>query len=331
MKKRILAAILTIAMAAAVLTGCTGPGPGGESGEKDSYKVGITIQNLSNAYWAGVMGKLGGLLEEKGWDYTIVDCKDNSGTQISQIENFIISGCDLIMVHASDAVAVEGVCKEALERGIKVMCWDDPMENTTANWVLDNKVLGEEIGKTASEFINEHFTPEDKAKVTVIGYPSTKVLKDRADGIKEGLEANCEDNYEIIAEVDGLEAPEAQTNVESVMSAHPDANVFVGVCAGAMIGSNEALLAEYGRGNIPENYGVITTDVTQQQLDSLKSGDEAVRAIVGFEGSNLDTAKACLEMFERILSGEDFSSEKNIIRDIGPITVDNIDEILEGM
>lgn len=152
-----------------------------------------------------------------------------------------------------------------------------------------------------------------------------------ADGIKEGLKANCENNYEIIAEVDGLEAPEAQANVESVVSVHPDANVFVGVCAGAMIGANEALLAEFGRGNIPENYGVITTDVTQQQLDSLKNDGEAVRAIVGFEGSNLDTAKACVRMFERILSGEDFGSDRNVSREIGPITRDNIDEILEGM
>lgn len=331
MKKRLSAAVLIVAMTAVMLAGCGAGNVKEVSGGGNFHKIGITIQNLSNAYWAGVMGKLGGLLDEKGWDYTIVDCKDNSGTQINQIESFIISGCDLIMVHASDAVAVEGVCKEAMERGIKVMCWDDPMENTTANWVLDNRVLGEEIGKTAAEFINGHFTPEDKAQVTVIGYPSTKVLKDRADGIKDGLEANCEDNYEIIAEVDGLEAPEAQTNVESVMSAHPDANVFVGVCAGAMIGSNEALLAEFGRGNIPDYYGVITTDVTQQQLDSLKNDGEAVRAIVGFEGSNLDTAEACVEMFERILSGENFGSDRNVVREIGPITRDNIDEILEGM
>lgn len=235
------------------------------------------------------------------------------------------------MVHPADAKSVEGICSEAMEADIKVMCWDDPMENTTANWVLDNTELGKEIGKTASEFINEHYTKDEKAQVTVIGYPSTKVLLERADGIKEGLEENCEDNYEIIAEVDGLEAPEAQTNVETVMSAHPDANVFVGVCAGAMIGSNEALLAEFGKGKIPESYGVITTDVTLQQLESLKAGNEAVRAIVGFEGSNEDTAKACADMFERILSGEDFSADKNIYRAIGPITPENVDKILEGM
>lgn len=275
MKKRILAVMVSVAMLAVMLMGCSGgsgDSSGGSSGDGESYKVGITVQSLSNAYWAGVMGKLEELLDEKGWDYTLVDCENNSGTQVGQIENFITSGCDLIMVHPADAEAVEGVCGEALDAGIKVMCWDDPMENTTANWILDNEVLGQEIGKTAAEFINEHFTSDNKAQVTVIGYPSTKVLKDRADGIKKGLEANCEDNYEIIAEVDGLQAPEAQTNVETVMSAHPDANVFVGVGAGAMIGANEALLAEFGKGNIPENYGVITTDVTQQQLDSLKSG-----------------------------------------------------------
>ena len=327
MKKKIVSILLCVTMVAAMAVGC-GSKDGGSDSKSESgdskdkkYKVGITIQSLSNAYWAGVMGKLEEQLKAKGWDYTLIDCEDNSATQVSQIENFITSGCDLIMVHPSDAKAVENICKEALDADIKVMCWDDPMENTTANWVLDNTELGKEIGKTAAEFINDKFTSDDKAQVTVIGYPSTKVLKE-----------NCKDNYEVIAEVDGLEAPEAQSNVESVLSAHPDANVFVGVGAGAMIGSNEALLQKYGKGKIPENVGVITTDVTEQQLNSLKAGNEAVRSIVGFEGSNEDTAKACMEMYERILSGEKFEGDDhNVYRSIKPITTDNIDEILKGM
>ena len=338
MKKKIVSILLCVTMVAAMAVGC-GSKDGGSDSKSESgdskdkkYKVGITIQSLSNAYWAGVMGKLEEQLKAKGWDYTLIDCEDNSATQVSQIENFITSGCDLIMVHPSDAKAVENICKEALDADIKVMCWDDPMENTTANWVLDNTELGKEIGKTAAEFINDKFTSDDKAQVTVIGYPSTKVLKERADGIKEGLKENCKDNYEVIAEVDGLEAPEAQSNVESVLSAHPDANVFVGVGAGAMIGSNEALLQKYGKGKIPENVGVITTDVTEQQQNSLKAGNEAVRSIVGFEGSNEDTAKACMEMYERILSGEKFEGDDhNVYRSIKPITTDNIDEILKGM
>ena len=64
------------------------------------------------------------------------------------------------------------------------------MENTTANWVLDNTALGEEIGKLAAEFINENFTADDKAEVCVIGYPSTKVLLERQQGIESGLGKN---------------------------------------------------------------------------------------------------------------------------------------------
>ena len=152
--------------------------------------------------------------------------------------------------------------------------------------------------------------------------------------IKEGLEENCDEgNYKIVAEVDGLEANEAQTNVETVLQAHPDCSVFVGVGAGAMIGSNEALLQKFGgAGKIPENVGVITTDVTPQQLESLKAGDEAVRAIIGFEGSSLDTATACMKMYERILDGEDFSGDNhNVQRPTMEINLDNIDDIMKGM
>lgn len=340
MKKKILSAILCVAMIATMAVGCTTKAPtsGGDdkkdTEKKDSYKVGISIQSLKNDYWAGVMGKLEDLLKEKGWDYTLQDCTNNSATQISQVENFITSGCDLIMVHPSDADALETVCQEALDAGIKVMCWDDPMENTTANWILDNTALGNEIGKTAAAFINEHYTADKPAEVCVIGKPSTKVLLERANGIKEGLEKNCDKgNYKIVAEVDGLEANEAQSNVETVLQAHPDCSVFVGVGAGAMIGSNEALLQKFGgAGKIPENVGVITTDVTPQQLESLKAGDEAVRAIIGFEGSSLDTATACMKMYERILDGEDFSGDNhNVQRPTMEINLDNIDDIMKGM
>ncbi len=332
MKKKVLGLMLCAAMAASMLVGCSTKTPGtgssdsgteaksdagsdsDEGGSADgSAKIGITIQNLKNDYWAGVMGKLEEMLKEKGYDYTLIDCEDNSATQISQIET---------------------VCGEALDAGIKVMCWDDPMENTTANWVLDNTALGNDIGKAAADFINEHYTADEPAEVCVIGYPATKVLLERQNGIEAGLEENCDEgNFEIVAEIDGLVANEAQANVETTLSAHPDCSVYVGVGAGAMIGANEALLQKFGgAGKIPENVGVITTDVTPQQLDSLEAGDEAVRSIVGFEGSSTDTAAACLEMFEKILAGDDFSGDNHeVYRPTSLITEENIADIQAGM
>lgn len=337
MKKKVLAAILCVAMVASMMIGCTTKSPtsGGDDKKDDGKggkKIGITIQNYENAYWAGVMSKLEQILKDEGYDATIVGCEENSAKQIEQIENFITSGCDLIMVHPNDADAIEEVCGRALDEGIKVMCWDNPMENTTANWVLDNTELGKEIGKTAAAFINEHYTADNKAQVCVIGKPDTQVLLERQNGIEAGLKENCKDNYEIVATIDGVVNNEVQSKAETVLQANPDCKVWVGVGAGAMIGSNTALLAKYGgAGKIPEDCGVITTDVTSDQLNSLEAGDEAVRAIVGFEGSNTDTAQACFEMFKRILDGEDFSADKNVYRPTMEINDENIAEIQKGM
>lgn len=344
MKKKVVSILLCAAMVSAMAMGCSSEAPASDSGSEDSgseeggdgsLTIGITIQSLKNDYWAGVMSKLEELMKDKGYEYTLIDCEDNAATQVGQIENFVTTGVDVIMVHPSDPDAIETACKEALDAGVKVMCWDDEMENTTANWVLDNTALGEEIGKLAAEFINENFTADDKAEVCVIGYPSTKVLLERQQGIESGLEKYCEDNYEIVATTEGLEAPESQTNVETVLQAHPDCQVFVGTGAGPMNGANQALLQHYGgAGKIPANVGVFTTDVTMQQLDSIKAGDEAAKGIVGFEGSNTDTASACLEMIEKVAAAgdDDFQGEDhNSFRPTSVINMDNIDDILAGM
>ena len=326
--------VLVIVMMAVMLAGCGETQTPDEEETEEVVKIGITVQSLENDYWKGVMAKLEEIIEEAGWEHSIVDCGDNASTQIDQIQGFMDEEYDLIMVHPSNAASVEKICGEAVMSGIKVMCWDDPMENSTANWVLDNTELGMEIGQAAAEFINRHYSAEFPAKVVVIGYPTTTVLLERENGILVGLEENCNEGaYEIVSHIEGLEADQAFENCETSLSFNPDATVFVGVGAGAMIGANNALLEKYGGpGTIPENVGVITTDVTVEQLESLKAGDEAVRAIVGFEGSSYDTAKACFKLFERLLDGEEFGFDtKNIVRPTQLITDENIDEIMAGM
>lgn len=294
----------------------------------EGKKIGVTIQDIKNAYWAGVMSALEEELKEDGAEVTIVGCEDNSAQQISQIENFITAGCDLIMVHPSDAAAVEDSCAEARDQGIKVMCWDDPMENTDGNWILDNTALGVEIGKLAGEFITEHYTEDNKAEVALIDYPQTKVLLERGNGIQEGLKEAADGLYEIVAEQPGLIPNEAQTAMETILQKNPDCKIVVGIGAGPMIGANEALVTVTG-GNIPEDMGVFTTDVTKQQLTQLLDEEAASRGIIGFEGSDVDTAKACARMYALILG--DALESKNVFRQVAPITAENAQEIMDEM
>ena len=294
-------------------------------------KLGITIQSLQNAYWAGVMTALQELLDSVGAEATIVACDDSSATQIGQIENFVSAGCDLIMVHPSDAAAVEDACAEARSKGIKVMCWDDPMENTDANWILDNTYLGTKIGELAGDFINKYYSEDEKAKVIVIGYPQTKILLEREEGIMAGLASTCDGKYEIIANQAGIIASDAQTAVETTVTSLEDANtpvVVAGIGAGAMIGADEALNIYYN-GEIPENAGVFTTDVTKQQLEQLADPTYPAKGIIGFEGSDEDTAKACASMYALILA--DNVGAQNVFRGVTPITEETVAQITAGM
>jgi ABC-type sugar transport system substrate-binding protein len=274
------------------------------------------------------MSALDDILKENGAEYTIVACDDNSSQQVGQIENFISSKCDLIMVHPSDANAVEDVCKEAKDAGIKVMCWDDPMTNTDGNWILNNTDLGIAIGELAGDFIAEHYTDSKKAEVALIDYPQTKVLKERGDGIQQGLKNKADGKYEIVAEQPAIEANKAQTAMETILQANPDCKVVAGVGAGAMIGANEALVTATG-GKIPEDMGVFTTDVTKDQLKQLLDKKAASKGIIGFEGSDVDTATACASMYALILGGK--LDQQNVFRQVGPITEENAQEIMDEM
>ena len=294
----------------------------------EGKKIGVTIQSLQNAYWAGVMSALQEVVEAAGAEITIVACDDSSATQIGQIENFTNNNCDLIMVHPSDAAASEDACKEAMEAGIKVMCWDDPMTNTDGNWILNNTFLGIAIGELGGNFINEHFSEDNKAQVAILDYPQTKVLLERGEGIKEGLENTASGKYEIVAEQPALEPRQAQDAMETILVKNPDCKVVLGIGAGPMIGANEALVI-YTGGDIPEDMGVFTTDVTKQQLEQLLDPNQASKGIIGFEGSDYDTANACMAMYALILS--DSLEQQNVFRGVEPITEENAKEIYDNM
>lgn len=291
-------------------------------------KIGVTIQSLQNSYWAGVMTALEEVVKKNGGNITIVACDDSSATQIGQIENFISSGCDLIMVHPSDAAAVEDACAEARTAGIKVMCWDDPMTNTDANWVLNNTDLGIAIGEAAGNFISEHYTEDNKAQIAMINYPQTTILLEREEGILQGLESTAAGLYEVVSSQAGLDANQAQTAMETILQRYPDCRIVTGIGAGAMIGTDEALQIATG-GKIPEDMGVFTADVTKQQLEHLMDDTYPARVALGFEGSDEDTGTACASMFALILA--DNVGAQNVFRGLTPITAENAEAIMAGM
>ncbi len=318
MKKLVLALVFAV-MCFAVTTDFTRA--------DEPKKVGITIQSLENSYWAGVFGEVEALMKQKGWDYTILGCKDNSATQIQQIENFITNDVDLIMVHPSDPNALESYLASAHAQSadVKIMCWDDIMQNSDINWVLDNTKLGYAIGSAAADFINEHFSKENPVQVAIMNYPQTPILLERENGILTALKDKAAGKYEVVAQQPAIDAASALTNMESILQAFPDVKVVCSIGAGGDIGANEAFMTKYD-GKIPADVGIFSADATEQQLEAIVSG-QASRASAGFEGSNKKTAEAVVALYQKLLDDESFPS-KNIYRNIMIIDKNNAPKYL---
>ena len=142
------------------------------------------------------------------------------------------------------------------------------------------------------------------------------------------MEETAKGKYEIVASQSAIDAVQAQTAMETILTKHPETKVVTGIGSGAMIGADEAINIFTG-GKIPEDMGVFTTDVTKQQLDQLSDPAYPAKGIIGFEGSDEDTANACTAMFAMILS--DSLESQNVFRAVMQITADNVDKIKAGM
>lgn len=317
--KKIITLLLVVGITFSVFS------EGQQESANDAFKIGITLQSLENSYWAGVFGEVQNEMELKGWDYTILSCKDSSATQIQQIENFITNQVDMIMVHPSDPNALEDYLAEARRQGIKVMSWDDKMVNTDVNWVLDNTKLGYEIGTAAANFVNDKYSSNNKAQIAVMNYPQTPILLERETGILNALKDLASNKYEIVAQQPALDAATALSNMETIFQANPDVKIVCSIGAGGDIGANEAFMTKFG-GEIPNDVGIFSADATEQQLEAIVKG-QASRASVGFEGSNKKTAQAVVALYERIMNGEVFA-DQNIYRPLLTIDKDNAMEFL---
>ena len=191
---------------------------------------------------------------------------------------------DVIIVHPADPEGIENACKEARAAGVKIISWDDDIENADTRWLIDNKALGEEVGKQAAEFINKKHN--GKADVAILNYPQLPVLLARGNGIESALKADAP-NAKVVAKTSAINPDEGISKMETIFQSNPNVKVVCCIGGGGSVGANEAAKAA---GKIGDDFGIFAVDATQPELQAIKDG-EGVRMSVIVTGTNEDVAK----------------------------------------
>jgi ribose transport system substrate-binding protein len=225
-----------------------------------------------------------------------------------------------LIIHPADPAGIENACKEAREKGVKVLAWDDNLENADLAWLIDNHKLGYTIGEYAAKWINEKLG--GTAKVALLNYPQLPILLERGNGIKDAI-TELAPKAKIVAEVATLTPGQGISNMETIFQAHPDVKVVGATGSGGSIGANEAAKAG---SKITDDFGIFAADATQPELIAMKN-NEGVRMSVTITGANKEIAKEVSDMVELLSSGKPIES-KEVYRKLIPVTKDNLDKYL---
>ena len=105
MKKKLIAAILCVAMVATALVGCGSKGGddakgGDDKKAKSDLKVGVFYYTYADAYISSVRTALDAKLEELGVEYQDYDGNNSQTTQNEQIDTAIQTGTNLLIVNS---------------------------------------------------------------------------------------------------------------------------------------------------------------------------------------------------------------------------------------
>ncbi|MGJ4857610.1 ABC transporter substrate-binding protein [Labrys sp. KB_33_2] len=173
--RRIAGAALTgVAMALAV--GLAGP-----ASAQSLKKVGVSVGSLGNPFFVatikGITDKAKSI--NPAVEVTSVSAEYDLNKQFTQIDNFIASGVNVIMLNAVDPQAILPAVKKAQAAGIVVAAFDVGATGVDVTVMTDNVKAGAE----ACQYIVDQL--KGKGSVLIVNGPQVSSVIDRVKGCKE--------------------------------------------------------------------------------------------------------------------------------------------------
>ena len=134
MSKRRLRAFIPIMAIALVLAACSSDSDDGDGGDAgDGLIVGVSWNNFQEERWAkSDEPAIRAVLDAAGVEYISTDAGSSAEQQLTDIEDLITLGADVLIILAQDGTAVLPGVQSALDQGIPVIAYDRLIEDTRA-------------------------------------------------------------------------------------------------------------------------------------------------------------------------------------------------------
>ena len=331
MKRKLLSVLLTGALAASMLVGCgtstetTDTGAAGgdtatETTTDDSAatttaggtKVGVAMPTKDLQRWNQDGANMQSELEAAGYEVDLQYASNDVQTQVSQIENMINSGCNVLVVAAIEGSSLGEAMDMAAEKNIPVIAYDRLIMNSDAvsyYATFDNYKVGQVQGQYIIDQLDLENTSETFTLEITAGDPGDNNAGFFYDGAMDLLKPYIEAGTLVVksGQVDFAEVATpawatetAQSRMETILSSNY-ANEDLDVCLcsndSTALGVENALAANYNG-----DYPIVTgQDCDIENTKNMIAGKQSMSV---FKDTRT-LASQVVKMVGQILSGSE--------------------------
>jgi len=292
------------------LAACGGgdEGAGGEAGT-----IGVAMPTKSSERWIADGNNIKKQLEEVGYEVDLQYAEDDIPTQVSQVENMVTKGVDVLVIAAIDGTALGEVLQQAEDTDVPVIAYD--------RLIRDSETV-------------DYYTTFDNFQVGVL----------QAETLVEGLEASGEAPYNVelfAGSPDDNNATFFWDGAMSVLQPMIDSGDMVVVSEqtdfdqAAILRWDPATAQKRMEDILTGSYTEETVQGVLSPYDGLSLGIIAALKANGYGGGDkplpvVSGQDAEVQSVKSILEGEQYATIFKDTRDLAEVTVDMITAIADG-
>lgn len=289
----------------------------GEQEEQRTYKIGFSNVWVGNTYGIQCVNELETFLKnnEKVSEYYIYNADNDVNKQISDIEDLIAKGVDMLILQPISAESVAPAVEEAYEKGIVVVDCTSPLADATDSYNVSVVAKDYDFGYIGAKWLCEQMGGEGNV-ICLDGMAGLSSAVLRMEGAMDAF-AEYPDVQVIASEYANWDYATAKPIVENLLATYDDIDA-VWSSGGDMTRAAIEVWAESGRDWVPmmgEDCNGFLKLWSQYKEDGLSCIAVSLPTWLFAYGAELGL---------QILDGT-YEGEKDIVIDIPTITNDEVD------
>jgi ribose transport system substrate-binding protein len=191
--KKLFKGFLFLTLLMVVLAGCSTKAPSSSSvkdsakeKKDDQLKIGLSISTLNNPFFVSLKEGAEKKAKSQGTEIITVDAQNDSAKQVSDIEDLIQKGVNVLIVNPADSDAIKAAIESANNANIPVITVDRSANGgTVVSHIASDNVAG---GQMAGDFILEKLGKKGKV-VELEGIPGSSAARERGEGFHKAIDA----------------------------------------------------------------------------------------------------------------------------------------------